>query len=126
MQNFRQLQVWQKAHQLTLDVYRVTRDFPRDELYGLTAQLRRSSSSIAANLAEGCGRGGDAEFSRFCGIAMGSASELDYHLLLASDLAMIKGTDHAALAAQVDEVKAMLSGLQQKLRGRRRELTANS
>jgi four helix bundle protein len=120
MQNFRQLQVWQKAHQLTLDVYRITRDLPRDELYGLTAQLRRSSSSIAANLAEGCGRAGDAEFSRFCGIAMGSASELDYHLLLARDLGLIKGTDHAALAAQLDEVKAMLSGLLQKLKGERR------
>jgi four helix bundle protein len=119
MQNFRQLQVWQKAHQLTLAVYRITKSFPRDELYGLTAQLRRSSSSIPANLAEGCGRSSDAEFSRFCWIAMGSASELDYHLLLASDLAMIKATDHTALAAQLDEVKAMLSGLLQKLKPRR-------
>ena len=116
MQNFRQLQVWQKAHQLTLDVYRVTRDFPRDELYGLTAQLRRSSSSITANLAEGCGRGGDTEFSRFCRIAMGSASELEYHLLLASDLALIKAADHAVLGERLDEVRAMLSGLLKKLK----------
>jgi len=120
MQNFRQLQVWQKAHQLTLAVYRITKSFPRDESYGLTAQLRRSSSSISANLAEGCGRSGDAEFSRFCWIAMGSASELDYHLLLASDLAMITASDHTALAAQLDEVKAMLSGLLQTLKAGRR------
>jgi four helix bundle protein len=74
--------VWETAHQPTLAVYRVTRSFPREELYGIMAQLRRSSCSIPANLAEGCGRGGDAEFSRFCRIPLGSARELDYHLLL--------------------------------------------
>ena len=74
MKDFRELQVWQKAHELTLAVYRATASFPREELYGLTAQLRRSSSSIAANLAEGCGRNGDAELARFCSMAMGSAS----------------------------------------------------
>jgi four helix bundle protein len=71
VKDFRDLQVWQKAHQLTLAVYRHTARFPGDERYGLTAQLRRSSSSIAANLAEGCGRNGDAELARFCSIAMG-------------------------------------------------------
>ena len=86
MKDFRDLQVWQKAHGLTLAIYRVTVTFPRQELYGLTTQLRRASSSIAANLAEGCGRNSDAEFARFCSIAMGSASELEYHLLLARDL----------------------------------------
>jgi four helix bundle protein len=86
--------VWQKAHELTLAVYRVKRDFPRDEVYGLTAQLRRSSSSIPANLAEGCGRGGDSEFSRLCRIPMGSANELEYHLLLPGDLEVIKAADH--------------------------------
>jgi four helix bundle protein len=86
VKNFRELKVWQQAHQLTLSVYRVTVTFPREELYGLTSQLRRSCSSIAANLAEGCGRSGDAEFARYCSIAMGSASETEYHLLLARDL----------------------------------------
>ena len=76
MKDFRELKVWQKAHQLTLAVYRVTAAFPREELYGVTSQLRHACSSIAANLAEGCGRSGDAEFARFCSIAMGSASEL--------------------------------------------------
>jgi len=115
VKDFRDLQVWQKAHQLTLDVYRLTTSFPRDERYGLTTQLRRSSSSIAANLAEGCGRNGDAELARFCSIAMGSASELDYHLLLARDLTLLNVTDYAELARQTTEVKRMLTGLIQKL-----------
>jgi four helix bundle protein len=115
VKDFRQLQVWQKAHQLTLAVYRVTASFPRAELYGLTTQLRRSSASIAANLAEGCGRNGDAEFARFCSIAMGSASELDYHLLLANDLKLISATDYTDLAQRTSAVKRMLTGLLQKL-----------
>ncbi len=115
MKDFHDLQVWQKAHQLTLIVYRLTASFPRDERYGLTTQLRRSSSSIAANLAEGCGRNGDAELARFCSIAMGSASELEYHLLLANDLNLIKATDYAQLAQQTTEVKRMLTGLLHKL-----------
>ncbi len=97
MKDFRDLKVWQKAHQLTLAVYRITASFPREELYGLTSQLRRSCSSISANLAEGCGRNGDAELARFCSIAMGSASELDYRLLLARDLKLIKSKDYAEL-----------------------------
>lgn len=79
-----------KAHQLTLTVYQITATFPREELYGLTSQLRRCSASVPANLAEGCGWNGDAEFARFCSIAMGSASELEYHLLLAKELKLIK------------------------------------
>lgn len=115
MKDFRDLQVWHKAHQLTLAVYRLTATFPREERYGLTTQLRRSSSSIAANLAEGCGRNGDAELARFCSIAMGSASELEYHLLLAKDLKLLAATDHTALIDQTTEVKRMLTGLHQKL-----------
>ena len=97
VKDFRELKVWQKAHQLTLAVYELTATFPREELYGLTAQLRRAGSSIAANLAEGCGRNGDAELARFCSIAMGSASELEYHLLLARDLKLIQPKDYDAL-----------------------------
>jgi len=82
VKDFRELKVWRKAHELTLAVYQITASFPREELSGLTAQLRRASSSIAANLAEGCGRNGDAELARFCSMAMGSASELEYHVLL--------------------------------------------
>ena len=115
VKDFRDLQVWHKAHQLTLTVYRLTATFPREELYGLTTQLRRSSASIAANLAEGCGRHGEAELARFCSIAMGSASELEYHLLLARDLNLLNAADYTALANQTTEVKRMLTGLQQKL-----------
>jgi four helix bundle protein len=119
VKDFRDLTVWQKAHHLTLDVYRVTASFPRDELYGLTSQLRRSASSVAANLAEGCGRNGDAELARFCSIAMGSASELEYHLLLARDLTLIKAPDHEELALRATELKRMLTGLLQKLNAER-------
>ncbi len=88
-------------------------------MYGLTSQLRRASSSIPANLAEGYGRNGDAEFARFCSIAMGSASELEYHLLLARDLKLIKPEDHEDLAGRTTELKRMLTGLLQKLRADR-------
>ena len=115
VKDFRELKVWQKAHQLTLAVYQVTATFPREELYGLTSQLRRSCSSIAANLAEGCGRNGDAEFARYCSIAMGSASEVEYHLLLARDLKLIKASDYQELAQRTTELKRMLTGLLQKL-----------
>lgn len=115
MKDFRDLQVWHKAHQLTLAVYRLTATFPREERYGLTTQLRRSSSSIAANLAEGGGRNGDAELVRFCSIAMGSDSELEYHLLLAKDLKLLTAADHTTLTDQTTEVKRMLTGLLQKL-----------
>ena len=111
VKDFRELQVWQKAHELTLVVYQLTATFPREELYGLTTQLRRSSSSIAANLAEGCGRNGDAEFAGFCSIAMGSASELEYHLLLARDLKLIQPKKYEELASRATELKRMLTVL---------------
>ena len=115
MKDFHELKVWQKAHQLTLAVYRITTGFPRAELYGLTSQLRRASSSVPANLAEGCGRNGDAEFARFCSIAMGSASELEYHLLLARELQLIQPKDYQELAGRATELKRMLTALLQKL-----------
>ncbi len=115
MKDFHELKVWQKAHQLTLAVYRVTTGFPREELYGLTSQLRRACSSVAANLAEGCGRDGDAEFARFCSIAMGSASEVEYHLLLAKDLKLLTPADYDTLAPRATELKRMLTALIQKL-----------
>jgi four helix bundle protein len=86
MRDFHSLKVWQKAHQVTLRVYTATKRFPKDELYGLTSQVRHSATSIPTNVAEGCGRSGEAELARFLNIAMGSASELEYQLLLARDL----------------------------------------
>jgi four helix bundle protein len=116
MGDLHELKVWQKAHQLTLAVYRVSAAFPREELYGLTSQLRRSSASIPANLAEGCGRNRDGEFSRFCSIAMGSANELEYHLLLAKDLQLISLKDHIDLTRRASEVKRMLASLLRRLK----------
>ncbi len=119
MKDFRQLKVWQKSHQLTLTLYKLTASFPREETYGLSSQIRRASSSIPANLAEGCGRNGDAELARYCSIASGSASELEYHLLLARDLKLIKAGDYAPLAERVIELKRMLTALIQKLKAER-------
>ncbi len=107
--------MWHRAHPLTLTVHRIAASFPRQALYGLTIQRRRSCSLISANLAEGCGRNGDAELARFGSIAVGSASELDYHLLLARDLKLISSKDHAELPQRTSEVKRMLSGLLRKL-----------
>ena len=116
MQNFRNLIVWQKSHALALSVYRVTQSMPKQELYGLTSQLRRAAGSIPANIAEGCGRGSDADLKRFLQIAMGSASELDYHLLLARDLGYIETTAHRVVAAEVAEVMRMLASFVVRLR----------
>jgi four helix bundle protein len=116
MQSFRNLKVWEKAHGLTLDVYKASKGFPRDELYGLTSQMRRSSASIGANIAEGCCRKGDIELGRFLQIAMGSASELEYQLLLARDLEIMESLDFQRLSSGVVEVKKMLAALINKLR----------
>jgi S23 ribosomal protein. len=118
MQGFRRLNVWQKAHELTLEVYRATARFPKEELYALTSQLKRAAASVAANIAEGCGRGSDPEFARFLMISMGSASELEYHLLLARDLKYLTQEDYQNLDGRVTEVKRMLASLIQKTRSR--------
>jgi len=111
MQAFRDLKVWVKSHELCLEVYRATRSFPREEQYGLTRQLRRAAASIAAIIAEGCGRSGGNELRRYLEIAMGSASELEYHLLLGKDLDLLSDDSHLRLHNQVCEVKKMLTAL---------------
>src|SRR6185503_15511475 len=108
MRDFRQIRVWEKAHQLTLEIYKVTEHFPKEELYGLTSQLRRASASIAANIAEGFGRGGNVELARFLQIAIGSAYEVEYHILLAKDLSIITKEVNDRLQAHIIEVKRML------------------
>src|SRR5215212_4099053 len=116
MQDFRNLKVWQKAHALTLAVYRETRNFPSDEKFGITSQLRRSCASIPANLAEGCARGGDIDFARFVNVAAASASETDYHLLLARDLQYLEEPVYHALFEQLTEIKRMLNSFERTLR----------
>lgn len=115
MKDFKDLRVWSKAHALTIGVYKMTRAFPREELFGLTSQIRRSASSIGANIAEGSGRRSDGELTRFLHIARGSAGELEYHLLLAHDLELLSDTAHAALSKQTDEVQSMLTALIQQV-----------
>ncbi|MDY6783710.1 MAG: four helix bundle protein [Cyanobacteriota bacterium] len=110
------MKVWEKAHRLTLSIYRTTQIFPKEETYGLTSQMRRSCASIPANIAEGCGRKGEAELARFLQIAMGSASELEYHLLLARDLNLLEAKDYESLHADVTEIKRMLTSFIQKLK----------
>ena len=116
MRDFRKLKVWAKAHSLVLAVYRTSAGFPKEEAYGLTRQLRRAGSSIPANIAEGCGRASKAELCRFLNIAMGSASELEYHLLLAHDLGLLREDSYEPLAEATGEVKKMLTSLTRKLR----------
>lgn len=115
MRDFRELHVWNKAHGLTLDVYRTTKPFPTEERYGLTSQLRRSAASVAANIAEGCGRGSDADLRRFLQIPMGSASETEYHVLLARDLGYLDESSASRLTDGVQEVKRMLTAFITKL-----------
>ena len=116
MRNFKDLVVWERAHALTLELYQATRVFPKEEQYGITSQIRRAAASIGANLAEGCGRRTDGEFGRFLRIAMGSASELAYHLLLARDLHLLKEIDYARLDGQLAEVRKMLTSLTMKVK----------
>ena len=110
------MKVWQKGHLLTLDVYAATKHFPREKVYGLTSQLRRSCASIPANIAEGCGRTGDAELARFPQIAMGSASELEYHPLLAHDLDYLSPQSYNCLITETVTLKRMPAPFINKLR----------
>jgi len=116
MADFKQLKVWQKAHHLTLDIYRITQQFPRSEAYGLTSQMRRCAASIGSNIAEGRGRDGDGEFSRFIQIASGSATELEYQLLLAKDLGYLPEDEYAKVNSDLAEVGRMLISLRGSVR----------
>jgi four helix bundle protein len=108
LKDYRQLKVWQRNHQVVLTVYGMTKSFPKEELYGLTSQLRRAAASIPANLAEGCGGDSEPELKRFIDIAHGSAAELDYHLLLASELNYLERSQYEQLSGELSEIKRML------------------
>jgi four helix bundle protein len=116
VRNYKDLRVWEEAHKLTLAVYRSTQEFPKEERFGLTSQVRRAAASTPANLAEGCGRRSDGEMARFIQIAMGSGAELSYHLLLAHALGFLKNEDYANLGSATDRVMRMLSALSGKVR----------
>ncbi len=115
MQDFRKLKVWQDSHALVRDLYEASGGFPARERYGLTSQLRRAAVSVPTNIAEGCGRNSRRDFSRFLQIAMGSASEVEYLLLLARDLDYLSLDRHGALEARVTEIKRMLTAFMKRL-----------
>ncbi len=115
MRDFRKLKIWEQAHQLALVVYRVTGGFPKEELYGMTSQIRRAAVSVPSNIAEGCGRDGDKELARYIQISAGSLSELDYQLELAHDLQFLNQADFADLTGRIINLRKMLRGFQQTL-----------
>ena len=115
MSDYKNLRVWDEAHDLALNVYRISARLPKSETYGLQSQMRRAAASIPANLAEGSGRSTNRDFARFVSNAIGSASELDYQLLLAGDLGYIDRENVASAKARVTEVRRMLSALRRHL-----------
>jgi four helix bundle protein len=116
VKDFRSLTVWQRSHGLTVAVYRETQGFPKNEQYGLTSQIRRAVVSIPANIAEGCGRGSDADFGRFLQMAMGSACEVEYHLFLARDLGFLLENDYVGLNGELVAIKRMLAALLKRVK----------
>jgi len=116
MKDFRSLKVWEKAHDLTLKIYKSTEKFPKQEMYGITSQLQRASVSIPTNIAEGCGKDSDAELKRYFLIAMGSSSELEYLLLLSRDLGYLSIENYQELQTQLIETRKMLNAFIQKLK----------
>ena len=118
MQNFKNLDVWRKSHELTLKVYESTSQFPREEMYGLTSQIRRACASIPTNIAEGSGRETPADFARFLQIAIGSTSETEYLILLAHELKYITAAQYTELMGATVQVKRMLIALLKRIRTR--------
>ncbi len=125
MKDYRHLEIWNRSHQITLALYKMTARFPREELFGLTSQIRRAAASIGANIAEGCGRRGDGEFHRFLQMASGSASELDYHLLLAHDLHMLDAPTYRRIGAELSRLRRQLTALLLKVDVDRQQPNAN-
>lgn len=116
MRDYRKLLVWQKSHELVLTVYKSSKNFPKDEQYGLISQLRRSSISVPSNIAEGCGRTSQSQFAHCLNIAMGSASELEYQIILSKELGYINNQNFKELLFKVKEVKQMLTSLYNKVK----------
>ncbi len=116
MQDFHKLQFWERSHKLTIEIYKLTEEFPKSEIFGLTSQLRRASYSIPTNIAEGSGRGSDVDFARFLQISVGSASEVEYELLLAKDLQYITNEDYVKLTNEIKEIRCMIMAYIKKLK----------
>jgi four helix bundle protein len=115
MRDFRKYDVWQLSHSFVLEIYSLTKAFPNSEIYGITSQLRRASTSIPTNISEGCGRSSDADFNRFIQIALGSAHEVEYLVQLSMDLSFIQYEPYMVLAEKINLIKKKLYSLSQKL-----------
>lgn len=126
MTSYKDLRVWAKAHELTLIIYAATKKFPREELFELTNQLRRAASSIPTNLAEGHGRHSKPELHRFTQIARGSATEVEYQLLLARDLGYLQDTEYRRLDGHVQELQRMLTAFALAIAPKKRKSGANA
>lgn len=116
MRKFQDLQIWHRSHALTLEIYQATKSFPKEEVYGLTSQMQRSSSSIPTNIAEGCGRNSNPDFARFLTIAMGSSAELEYQLILSRDLDYISLADFNTLFDDLTEIRKMINNFLKAVR----------
>ncbi len=116
MRDFKKLKVWSDSHQIVLQIYKLSKQFPKEELFGMTSQIRRSAASVPYNIAEGCGRSSEKELRRFCDIAMGSASELEYQTFLAHELQYLKQAEYKILADEIVLFKKRLNAFIQKLR----------
>lgn len=115
MQDYQKLLVWQKSHKLVLDMYLVTKNFPKEELYGITSQFRRACISISANIVEGSGRKTQPDFARFLTMSLGSANEVEYFLLLSKDLEYLKLEKYDLLTQQLIEIRKMLISLEKTI-----------
>ncbi len=115
MRDFKKYKIWELSHQFVLKIYGLTEQFPAKEIYGITSQLRRASSSVPTNIAEGCGRKSDVEFARFLTIALGSASEVEYLLILSRDLKFISEEDYQVLSKEINIIKRKIYTLKTKL-----------
>ncbi len=115
MRDFKKYEIWQLSHSITLEIYKVTAHFPKEELYGLTSQVRRASSSVPTNISEGCGRSSDKEFNHFLNIALGSANETEYVLILSKDLYYIDEDVATNLLEKINIIKSKIYSLKQIL-----------
>jgi four helix bundle protein len=120
VKDYKKLTVWQNSHQLVLKLYSATKRFPKEELFGLTSQIRRATTSVPANIVEGCGRDTDADFKRFLDIAYGSASEVEYYILLSADLGYLTTAECGVLEKEISSIKRMLGAFIRKLKADRR------
>ncbi|MDX1406763.1 MAG: four helix bundle protein [Saprospiraceae bacterium] len=108
--NFKQLNIWMRAKELVLDIYRVSRAFPSEEMFGLTRQIRTSAVSIPSNIAEGCGRGSSKQLVQYCNVAQGSAFELETQLMIARDLEFLLENESSELLTEIAEIQKMIDG----------------